>query len=131
MKSNVRQQIALPHQDNPTLRQESPLQRRPLTTHPSIQQSTEGQLLQGNASDQAAANEPSSNMDHPYTLLTIAEVIKIAGIKRTMIYELVKSQSFPAPVKVGGASRWVLCEISLWIQGLMQQRNGSAQKARC
>jgi prophage regulatory protein len=128
MKSNVRRHIALPHQDNPALTQEVHQQRRPLTAHPSIQQSTEGQPLRGDASDQAAANEPSTNMHHPYTLLTIAEVIKIAGIGRTMIYELIKSNAFPAPVKVGGASRWVLCEISLWIQGLMQQRAGASTK---
>jgi len=48
--------------------------------------------------------------------------MKRTAIGRTKVYELIKSNEFPQPVKVCGASRWVSGEISDWIQSLMSKR---------
>lgn len=44
------------------------------------------------------------------------------ALKRTSIYELIKTRDFPAPVKIQRASRWVDIEISDWIRVQMSKR---------
>lgn len=48
-------------------------------------------------------------------LLPIADVERIAGIKRAMIYRLIKRGEFPKQFKPGGfASRWSEAEVRAW-----------------
>lgn len=44
------------------------------------------------------------------------------SLRRTSIYELIKTRDFPAPVKIQRASRWVDIEISDWIRAQMSKR---------
>lgn len=48
-------------------------------------------------------------------LLRIAQVIDRVGLKKTMIYDLIKQGAFPKPIKLGGASTWLENEIESWI----------------
>lgn len=48
-------------------------------------------------------------------LLKMPEVENIVGLKRAMIYRLVKAGKFPKPWKPGGyASRWLQSEVMAW-----------------
>jgi predicted DNA-binding transcriptional regulator AlpA len=55
-------------------------------------------------------------------LISIAEVMDRVALKRTSIYGLIKTQHFPAPVKIQRASRWVDIEVSNWIRVQMSKR---------
>lgn len=48
-------------------------------------------------------------------LIPLPAVIARVSLQRTAIYKLIKRQKFPAPVKVGGASRWVEDEVDAFI----------------
>ncbi len=49
-------------------------------------------------------------------LININEVMEMAGIKRTKLYELMGKQKFPSQVKIGTRGvRWRLSEIQEWI----------------
>jgi len=48
-------------------------------------------------------------------LLTIKEVIKIVGIKKSTLYKLIKEKKFPQQIKIGNLSRWRLSDIQEWI----------------
>lgn len=51
--------------------------------------------------------------------MRLPQVQQRTGLGRTSIYQLIKTASFPAPVKVGHASLWVEAEISAWINELV------------
>lgn len=53
-------------------------------------------------------------MVEPETFLNIDQVIERVGVQRTKIYDLIKKQEFPSPVKVGTLSRWPSSKISEW-----------------
>lgn len=55
-------------------------------------------------------------------LISLADVMERVALKRTSIYQLIKTQEFPAPVKIQRASRWVDIEISDWIRNQMSKR---------
>lgn len=72
--------------------------------------------------DSPAANDPTG--DGPrLILIPINEVMKRTSIGRTMIYQLIRQGEFPQPVKICGASRWVLGEVTDWIESLMSKRH--------
>jgi len=48
-------------------------------------------------------------------LLNMKEVIKIVGIKKSTLYNLIKKDKFPKPIKIGNLSRWRLSDIQNWI----------------
>ena len=52
----------------------------------------------------------------PGRFLTRSEVERSVGIKRTKIYELIKSEvnPFPKPIRVGGRAVWVECFVNEW-----------------
>ena len=66
-------------------------------------------------------NEPA-RLDHGYRLLTLKRVLERTSLGRTSIYQQIKEGTFPAPVKVGKASRWVETELEQWMQELMRSR---------
>ena len=50
--------------------------------------------------------------------IRLAEVENLIGLKRSQIYEMVKAGSFPAPIRIGGASRWSLRLVAAWMEKL-------------
>jgi prophage regulatory protein len=63
---------------------------------------------------EAATARPSSGP--PERLLRIAEVSRRVGLGKSMIYELIAKERFPAPYKISAcASRWSEQEIVAWI----------------
>jgi len=49
-------------------------------------------------------------------LLTISEVVKIVGFKKSTIYKFIKKGKFPKQVKIGKSSRWKLSDINKWLE---------------
>lgn len=48
-------------------------------------------------------------------MLRLSQVEERAGVKRTKLYAMIAAKSFPAPVKIGGASRWPASVVDAWI----------------
>lgn len=48
-------------------------------------------------------------------LIRLTEVMLLVGLKKSAIYDRIKDNKFPAPIKIGGASRWPDQEINAWI----------------
>ncbi|MDE1988846.1 MAG: AlpA family phage regulatory protein [Betaproteobacteria bacterium] len=48
-------------------------------------------------------------------LLPIEEVTEMVKISRSKIYQMKQDGKFPAPLKVGRASRWRLSNILAWV----------------
>ena len=48
-------------------------------------------------------------------LLPLTEVLNRVGFGSSYVYELIKIGEFPAPVKIGNASRWRESEVQEWI----------------
>ena len=51
-------------------------------------------------------------------LLRLREVRTMIGLSAATIYRNVAAGTFPRPVKVGGASRWRLSDLQVWLDGL-------------
>lgn len=51
----------------------------------------------------------------PDRLLKLSEVMHRVGLGKTRIYELAAKGLFPAPLKIGGASRWSELAVDGWI----------------
>ncbi|MDC7805572.1 AlpA family phage regulatory protein [Luteimonas sp BLCC-B24] len=49
-------------------------------------------------------------------LRTLDEVQAMTGMGSTWIYEQVKAGAFPAPIKIGRRSLWVLSELDAWVR---------------
>lgn len=47
------------------------------------------------------------------------EVLKLIGLSKTKMYELIRENQFPAPRKIGSSSVWVEDEIASWQQKVM------------
>lgn len=52
----------------------------------------------------------------PERLLTITNVVNIVGFRSSSIYLKIQQGTFPAPVKIGTASRWRESEVQAWIK---------------
>ena len=48
-------------------------------------------------------------------LVEIETVCRLVGMRRTWIYDGIKAGRFPAPVKIGAASRWRLGDVRRWL----------------
>jgi prophage regulatory protein len=53
--------------------------------------------------------------------LTINEVTKIVGFKKSTIYKFIKNNAFPRPIKIGKSSRWLLSDINNWINQFKEE----------
>lgn len=51
-------------------------------------------------------------------LLRLREVEEIVGMKKSTIYRMIASEQFPAPIKIGGLSRWAESVIQEWIKSV-------------
>lgn len=50
-------------------------------------------------------------------LMTRAEVEEAVGVSRSTIYELMRRDQFPRPLKIGPRNvRWVENEVAAWLQ---------------
>jgi len=78
----------------------------------------------------AALTPPSEN------LLRLPAVEQRTGLKKSSIYSLVKTQSFPIPVRLNGSTgdqrmvAWVEGEISAWILAQIANRDVSQGEAQ-
>lgn len=55
-------------------------------------------------------------------LLRLPEVMKVVRLGKSTIYEKVKLQSFPAPVKQGGGNFWIDSEVDAYLKRLIAER---------
>jgi len=63
-------------------------------------------------------------------LIKIEKVMEMLGVKKTAIYRMVSDGVLPAPIKVGGASRWLLEEVEDSIAAMVHRRNNPESKIR-
>ena len=49
-------------------------------------------------------------------MLNIKQVQPMVGLCKSMIYRLIGEKRFPAPRKVGRASRWLMSELLAWMR---------------
>jgi len=68
------------------------------------------------------AHNPSQN-DASERLLPLSEVqAALGGFHRTTIYGWIKKGRFPAPIKIGGSSRWTPDDIEAFKAKRMNER---------
>lgn len=58
-------------------------------------------------------------------LLRFEEVSAQVGLGRTAIYKTIGAGTFPAPVKLGRASRWSQREVQAWLDERKRERDAS------
>jgi prophage regulatory protein len=63
---------------------------------------------------------------HRERLLKLADVEFMVALRKTTIYGLVEQKRFPAPVKIGKATRWRASEISQWVADRSRGGTGTA-----
>lgn len=62
-------------------------------------------------------------------LLTLEQVKTLTQLSQAAIYDNASKQRFPAPIKVGGANRWIRAEIVEYLLQRVLERNARlAQK---
>nr|WP_263147781.1 AlpA family phage regulatory protein [Pseudomonas sp. RIT-PI-AD] len=59
------------------------------------------------------------------SLLRITEVSRQVGLGKSAIYDLINAGAFPAPIKIGCASRWSQLELQEWIEGRKRGRSAA------
>ena len=55
-------------------------------------------------------------------LIRLNEVLDRVPLRKSAIYAHIKAGSFPAPVKLGGASAWAEAEIDAYVKRLLDAR---------
>lgn len=73
----------------------------------------------------AAPDSPAETDGYGFDdrLLPLAAVIELAGIKKTMIYRLMREGTFPKSCKPGGvSSRWSEREVREWKDNMLAAR---------
>lgn len=56
----------------------------------------------------------SNDAPPPGRFLRIADVVASTGFSRATLYRWIEAGTFPAPVKIGAASRWIESEVEAW-----------------
>lgn len=62
---------------------------------------------------------------HGYLLLEVNDVCRKVKFSKTTLYELIKNDGFPKPIKVGAKSVWVEAEIDAWIEAKINSRDSA------
>ncbi|MCB1403171.1 MAG: AlpA family phage regulatory protein [Rhodobacteraceae bacterium] len=57
-------------------------------------------------------------------LLRLSDVVELMSLCRATVYRMVATGSFPAPVKIAGASRWRASEVARFIEALAAGSRG-------
>ena len=52
-------------------------------------------------------------------LLRLGTVCERAGLGKSKIYSLIKEKKFPAPIRIGGAARWVEQDVDAALQAFV------------
>jgi len=61
-------------------------------------------------------------------LIKLEDVVSQVGMGKTKIYNLIQLGEFPAPIKLGYASRWSQIEVQDWVEQQKAKRlSGGAQ----
>lgn len=68
--------------------------------------------------------EPAVRTSSGSAMMMLPEVEHVVGLRKSMIYKLIASESFPAQVKVGGKSLWRRKDIEQWVEGLSSPVKG-------
>lgn len=55
-------------------------------------------------------------MESKDRLIRLPEVLGSVGLKKTVVYDMVKQREFPAPIKIGRTSVWSECAVQAWIE---------------
>jgi prophage regulatory protein len=72
------------------------------------------------------ASEMSGSLDD-VTFMRLPEVKAVTGLSKTSIYELIRTRSFPAPVRLGPrAVAWLKSEIRNWAVERVQASRSAA-----
>lgn len=58
-------------------------------------------------------------------LLTFAQVAAMTKLSRATIYRGIAAGTFPAPAKIGAASRWSRNEVNAWIAAALSARHAA------
>ncbi len=70
------------------------------------------------------------NTSAPIALLRLNNVLAITGLKKTKLYDLIKSGDFPPPVKIGDRiATWPDNEVRDWISSQINLRNARKPSA--
>lgn len=56
------------------------------------------------------------------TLIRLADVVAIVGLRKSHVYNLISRGQFPGPVKIGRASRWSASEVHDWVHARLSDR---------
>lgn len=68
-------------------------------------------------------SQPQFGLLEPTELLPIDEVEVRTKMKRSWIYQQIKLRKFPAPLHVGGGSKWIAAEVEEYIQSRKEERD--------
>lgn len=69
-----------------------------------------------------APSPPPSESLPDDALIRLPEVEVLSGLKRSQIYDDIGEGLFPAPTKIGTASRWSRREVQAWIRDRLNER---------
>lgn len=58
----------------------------------------------------------TENQKQPLEWLTLQDVIATIRFSKAMVYRMIKESDFPAPIKIGVASRWPRHEVEAWMK---------------
>lgn len=64
-------------------------------------------------------------MSQPIELIDLPRVLTMTGLRKSTIYALAKRGDFPAPAKLGAASRWSRAEVEGWIAARLAERTAA------
>ena len=53
-------------------------------------------------------------------LYNIKELQRVVGIGRNKIYELIRQDKFPKPIKIGTKSLWKKSDVEKWVKSLSE-----------
>jgi predicted DNA-binding transcriptional regulator AlpA len=70
---------------------------------------------------------PSKNLSSE-KLLPLDEVERRTGFKSSFIYNQIKNNEFPKPIKIGSSSRWRESEIQSWIGEQIQRSTAASEQ---
>jgi prophage regulatory protein len=54
-------------------------------------------------------------------LADLKRVCQMTACSRTRVYGMMKAGTFPAPLRLGGRSLWVVSEVQAWIRRTIEQ----------
>jgi prophage regulatory protein len=61
--------------------------------------------------------------------LDLPAVKEITSLSRSTIYAKISDGTFPAPAKIGAASRWSLREVERWVASKLDERRNALRAA--